>query len=175
MRTGVSSASGRSAAAPRLPSAFSVSIAAACPSSKAPCVENVPLHAPAVSIPGIIPSRGTKLAISLRHSGRPFIWQVKCTDGFQPPDSPKQSAAIFSTPLCVRTLIDSSPLRPPLPQTCEPVKIGKSPVGVTSQRLSINAATCTPALCRSCAVRCASSLLPNTTTSRPGATPQRLR
>ena len=47
--------------------------------------------------PGTAPSAGTKLAISSFQTGRPPMWQVRCTAGFQPPDRARQSQAIVSS------------------------------------------------------------------------------
>ena len=62
---------------------------------------SAPFAAPATCMPGgIVP--GVNAAISSVHTGLPPRWQVRCTAGFQPPDTASASHSIF----VVRPLLD---------------------------------------------------------------------
>jgi hypothetical protein len=78
-------------------------------------VEKAPLQAPAGVRRGTASRAGTKAAISSRQSGRPFMWQVRWTVGFQPPDMARQSVSSVSVPPAWRKVIEDRPSRPAVP------------------------------------------------------------
>ncbi len=102
------------------------------------------------------------------------MWQVRCSAGFQPPATARQSAAMWcSLPPC-RTRTSRSPSRPRVPTTAPPANPRHGPAGSATSRASTSAVTSTPAATRSAAVRQPSSQVENTT-ARRGATAQRWR
>ena len=147
----------------------------AAPPANAPCVENTPAAAPAARRPGTAPFAGPNAAIASRHTGRPPRWQLRCTAGFHPPATARQSAPMrCSRPPCA-TRTSRRPIRPRVPVTMPPAKLRHGPSGsLAPSRTSISAATSTPAAAKSAAVRQPSSPVANTT-ARRGATTQRLR
>ena len=132
---------------------------------------SAPFAAPATCMPGgIVP--GVNAAISSVHTGLPPRWQVRCTAGFQPPDTASASHSIFvGRPFSI-TSIASTPRRPCTCDTRAPVIVlmpsALNSPGGGSARESMTAATSMPAACASAAVRQPSSLLAKTAMRRPG-------
>jgi hypothetical protein len=123
-----------------------------------------PRHRAVLRHEGQYPLVSNGAARSCGRSGAP-------SDSIPPtsPDNPSGSRGI--PPAC--STCDGLKPPPPLglPTTRPPVNTGKSPATRTPSLGIHHAATVTPASARSRAVRCASSLLPKTTTSLPGAPP----
>ena len=104
------------------------------------------------------------------------MWQVRCTDGFHPPDMARQSACSLSMPLTLAIDTDSSRLAPMRLRHLRPgmkrhVQIAGGVVARVDERRDMHPRRQQV----SAAVRWALSVLPNTTTLRPGLTRQRLR
>ena len=143
-------------------------------SANAAAVVNFPFAAPATNIPCGKSDGGKKAKIPSSHCGRPRAWQVKCTFGFQPPETPKASTPMVLTPLGVLTVIDLTPSRPLELLTTALLMTSKSWLFGAFSRVSMTAVTSTPLAAKSFAVRWASSLFVNIAIFLPTAAPQRL-
>ena len=81
------------------------------------------------------PAAGTKAAIASSQTGRPPRWQVRCTAGFQPPATARQSAAIQRSPApLAHPHRRAGPAARACPTTAAPAKPRHGPAGSVGAR-----------------------------------------
>jgi hypothetical protein len=115
---------------PRLalrPSVFSASFAASLPSAQAGRGRHRPVAGARRDHAGHGPGAGRKALASASQTGRAPRWQVRCTEGFQPPDMARQSVSISSVRPPWLTVIWRSPWRPLVSRPDRPRSGGSRP------------------------------------------------